>query len=438
MSYHDFVIPQAASPQPTNSVGAFGDKFRQAREKKNISLDDVSNVTKISARMLQAIEEEHFDLLPGGVFNKGFIRAYAKHLGLNDQEAVSDYLACLRQAQIDAQEVWQPAPPAPAATVTERRPAAAYQKPRIKAHAAPPPVQAPVQPPDQTPARGDEELPHLQLPLAEHVRARRPTYAKKSPDIPWNLVAVIVVIIAFSVFLWIRHVRRAHTESASLAASQPSPVQTTPPHPAPIPSTPGTSPTTPSPAKSAAGSSSHASPAQPSPARPPQSTPSTTPAPVKPPPNTPSTPPAAAQANQANKKEASNKANEAEKNQNDAQNETADNSSDDVTVRIFPAARPPAAAPVRMTLVVRANETSWISITADGQPVVHETLIAPAETSFHASHQIVARIGNAAGVSFNWNGQEFSAQGAEAEVKTFVFDSTGMREAPNQPPVPNH
>ncbi len=63
--------------------------------------------------MLQAIEEEHFDQLPGGVFNKGFIRAYAKHLGLNAEDAVTDYLACLRQAQIDAHEVWQPERPAP-------------------------------------------------------------------------------------------------------------------------------------------------------------------------------------------------------------------------------------------------------------------------------------------------------------------------------------
>ena len=107
MSYH--------VSRQTN-VGNFGNKFRKAREKKELSLEDVSNVTKIGSRMLQAIEEERFDQLPGGVFNKGFIRAYAKHLGLNDEEAVTDYLACLRQAQIDAHEVWQPpAPPRPAA-----------------------------------------------------------------------------------------------------------------------------------------------------------------------------------------------------------------------------------------------------------------------------------------------------------------------------------
>jgi hypothetical protein len=37
-------------------------------------------------------------------------------------------------------------------------------------------------------------------------------------------------------------------------------------------------------------------------------------------------------------------------------------------------------------------------------------------------------VGNAAGVTFLWNGQELPAQGAEAEVKTLVFDASGMRD----------
>src|SRR6202035_5073649 len=105
LSYDVPVIIRARGIPWQDNVGEFGDKFRKAREKKEISLDDVSNVTKIGARMLRAIEEEQFDQLPGGVFNKGFIRAYAKHLGLNDEEAVGDYLACLRQAQIDRHQL---------------------------------------------------------------------------------------------------------------------------------------------------------------------------------------------------------------------------------------------------------------------------------------------------------------------------------------------
>ena len=160
-------------------VGDFGDKFRKAREKKEISLDDVSNVTKISSRMLRAIEEEHFDQLPGGVFNKGFIRAYAKHLGLNDEEAVTEYLACLRQAQIDAHEVWEP------------------ERPRIVAAArvAPPHKRVLVEP-AKTAAKSHapaqvEELPDLQLPRAEHVRPAQKDFGEtSSPDIPWRIIAV--------------------------------------------------------------------------------------------------------------------------------------------------------------------------------------------------------------------------------------------------------
>ena len=105
-------------------MGQFGDKFRKAREAKELTLDDVSNVTKIGPRMLQAIEEENFDRLPGGVFNKGFIRAYAKHLGLDPEVAITEYLDCLRQAQVVAQQAWDPAPQ------TEVRPAPSVKVPK--------------------------------------------------------------------------------------------------------------------------------------------------------------------------------------------------------------------------------------------------------------------------------------------------------------------
>src|SRR5882757_3049338 len=55
--------------------------------------------------MLRALEEEHFDQLPGGVFNKGFVRAYARQVGLDEEEAVTDYLAALRESQIRQQSI---------------------------------------------------------------------------------------------------------------------------------------------------------------------------------------------------------------------------------------------------------------------------------------------------------------------------------------------
>jgi len=91
-----------------------------------------------------------------------------------------------------------------------------------------------------------------------------------------------------------------------------------------------------------------------------------------------------------------------------------------------------AKAPTTFTLVIRATKTSWISVEADGQMVNQETLIAPAHTSARATREIVVKAGNAAGVSFLLNGKEFPAQGNEAEVRTYVFDSQGMRNLPSQ------
>ncbi len=86
--------------------------------------------------------------------------------------------------------------------------------------------------------------------------------------------------------------------------------------------------------------------------------------------------------------------------------------------------------------MIRASETSWISVIADGQPVSHENLIAPAHTSVRATRQIVVKVGNAGGVSFIWNGQEIPAQGASGEVKLLLFNSSGIHELPTAPAAP--
>ena len=69
----------------------FGASFKQARESKGISLDQIAAETRISTRFLQAIENEEFNLLPGGIFNRGFVRTYAEKLGLDADQAVSIY-----------------------------------------------------------------------------------------------------------------------------------------------------------------------------------------------------------------------------------------------------------------------------------------------------------------------------------------------------------
>jgi len=56
-----------------------------------VSLEEISESTKIGTRSLRALEQEDFEKLPGGIFNKGFVRAYARFLGLDEDQAVSDF-----------------------------------------------------------------------------------------------------------------------------------------------------------------------------------------------------------------------------------------------------------------------------------------------------------------------------------------------------------
>jgi cytoskeleton protein RodZ len=73
------------------TMGAFGERLRREREMRGITLDEISESTKISRRHLESLEKEDFDALPGGIFNKGFVRAYARYLGIDEDQAVADY-----------------------------------------------------------------------------------------------------------------------------------------------------------------------------------------------------------------------------------------------------------------------------------------------------------------------------------------------------------
>jgi cytoskeletal protein RodZ len=66
----------------------FGEYLRTAREARNVSLGEISDSTHISVRFLEALENEQFDILPGGVFVISFTRQYARIVGLDENEAV--------------------------------------------------------------------------------------------------------------------------------------------------------------------------------------------------------------------------------------------------------------------------------------------------------------------------------------------------------------
>jgi hypothetical protein len=330
---------------------------------------------------------------------------------MNDDEAIASYLACMRQTQIAADPVTEPAAPAQARKESPRRGAATVSKKGSRDKSSTDSTRAGTTPARSTPASSaparstqarstqarstqadsiqagsiqTEELPDLQLPRAEHVRPRKKYLDDHDRGIPWRIVALAGVVIVLAVILWSRHSRHVHAQGAASAGkSLPLSLSTTG-------------------AVSTAGSyqtaSAHSADLG-----------------MQPPPNqsVPAVRPPAAK----------------------PVGDATENASED-EAGVAGAARfanSPGKTVAPVTLIIRATENSWISVRADGQEVTAETLIAPAHTSVRATREIVVKTGNAAGINFLINGKEVPAQGAEAEVRTFTFDTTGLRTTPPAP-----
>jgi cytoskeleton protein RodZ len=69
----------------------FGEHLKREREMRGVSLEEISVATRIAPRFLTALENEQWELLPGGVFNRGFIRSVARYLGLDEDSLVAEY-----------------------------------------------------------------------------------------------------------------------------------------------------------------------------------------------------------------------------------------------------------------------------------------------------------------------------------------------------------
>lgn len=150
---------------------SFGARLKREREQRKMTLDDISVSTKIGTRFLAALEEERFDQLPGGIFNKGFVRAYARHLGIDENQAIADFVA----------------------------------------------ASAPSLP----------ETPPEEPPVLAALAVRVPESKRKSrgnDGIPWGIVAVVLLILAFGFALWGFHSRQKPVPSVTV----PPPVTTEP------------------------------------------------------------------------------------------------------------------------------------------------------------------------------------------------------------------
>lgn len=74
-------------------MSEFGSELRRERESRGIGLDAISEATKISSRHLLALESGQYNQLPGGVFNKGIVRGYARVVGLDEEAWVGRFMA---------------------------------------------------------------------------------------------------------------------------------------------------------------------------------------------------------------------------------------------------------------------------------------------------------------------------------------------------------
>ncbi len=356
-------------------MGAFGEKLRKQREQRGIELDAISHTTKIGTRMLRALEEEHFDQLPGGVFNKGFVRAYARHVGLDEEEAVTDYLAALRESQIQAAQIMPNlrGKPGTASEAPVETSGKEISRRSESSHSAQFATQAAANNP--LPERSAKKYPAGIVAEAS---------GEASHPVAWAKLAVVVLLVLLMLSFWAFRHRRKVVAAAQQAnsLSESVPVEPKKVEDSNTSSSAGAESSKP-PTVAAATSAT---------------TPSSTVA-------TPSSPEPGA----------------AKPDSNPALEELAVARPEKKTAVV-------AEPSPTLHLLIRATETSWVSIIADGNPLAHETLIAPASTSVHATREIIVKAGNAAGVSFSFNGKEIPAQGNEGEVRTYTFDASGLRE----------
>lgn len=78
---------------------SFGNWLRRQREMREITLREIADTTKVSLRYLEAFEQDRFDALPAPVFARGFLREYARYVGLDPDEVVNHFLSVHQAAQ---------------------------------------------------------------------------------------------------------------------------------------------------------------------------------------------------------------------------------------------------------------------------------------------------------------------------------------------------
>lgn len=73
-------------------AGDFGARLREAREGRGLTLRAIADITRISVRALEALEKNDISRLPGGIFSRAFVRAYANEIGLDPEQMVAEFI----------------------------------------------------------------------------------------------------------------------------------------------------------------------------------------------------------------------------------------------------------------------------------------------------------------------------------------------------------
>ena len=78
-------------------------------------------------------------------------------------------------------------------------------------------------------------------------------------------------------------------------------------------------------------------------------------------------------------------------------------------------------------VLIKAREDSWLTVTADGKPIMEQMLVAPVDKSFEAHNQLLIKAGNTGALDFFFNGKRLPVQGDYGEVKILTFDGNGLQ-----------
>lgn len=108
--------------------GDFGRRLREARERRGISLRQIANATKIGMSALEALERNDISRLPGGIFSRAFVRAYAVEVGLEPEATVQEFIAQFPDDSVTAGHPTSTKPEDHEAVESERRTATAFAR----------------------------------------------------------------------------------------------------------------------------------------------------------------------------------------------------------------------------------------------------------------------------------------------------------------------